>query len=88
MATVTRKGQITLPKNVRDALGLIPGCQVEFELEPGRAILRKHVAPEVFERWQGQLRGKLLTGSVDEFMELLRGERPPVEGGSREGGRG
>ncbi len=75
MATVTSKGQITLPKEIRDALGLIPGSQVEFQLEPGRVILRKRVSPEVFQRWQGYLRGKIPTGSVDELMELLRGER-------------
>ncbi len=75
MATVTSKGQITLPKEIRDALGLLPGSQVEFELEPGRVILRKRVSPEVFQRWQGYLRGKLPAGSVDELMEMLRGER-------------
>ncbi len=83
MATVTSKGQITLPKQVRDALGLVPGSEVEFELDDGRAILRKRVPPGVFDRWQGYLRGKLPAGSVDEMMELLRGERLPPEGEKR-----
>lgn len=38
-AKVTSKGQITIPKRVRDALGLKSGTQVEFALEEGRAIL-------------------------------------------------
>lgn len=80
MATVTSKGQITLPKEVREALGLSRGSEVEFELEPGRAVLRKRVSPEVYERWRGYLRGKLPADSVDEFMEMLRGERLPPEG--------
>ena len=80
MATVTSKGQITLPKAVREALGLTPGSKVEFVVEPGRAILRKRVSLEAFERWRGHLRGKLPADSVDEFMEQLRGERHPADG--------
>jgi AbrB family looped-hinge helix DNA binding protein len=39
-ATVTSKGQITLPKDVRDDLGLKPGDKVEFEKRNGRYVLR------------------------------------------------
>ena len=36
-ATVTTKGQITIPVAVRQALGVAPGDRVEFiEIEPGR----------------------------------------------------
>ena len=36
-ATVTSKGQITIPANVRQALKVAPGDRVEFvEVEPGR----------------------------------------------------
>ena len=40
-ATVTSKGQITLPKAIRDALGLRPGDRVYFRLHDGRAVLAK-----------------------------------------------
>ncbi|HEX2172150.1 MAG TPA: AbrB/MazE/SpoVT family DNA-binding domain-containing protein [Dehalococcoidia bacterium] len=43
---VTSKGQITLPKQVRDALGLVPGSQIEFEIERDKVNLRKRVSPE------------------------------------------
>lgn len=42
-ATVTSKGQITVPKEVRDRLGLQQGDQLEFVSESGRTVLRKFV---------------------------------------------
>lgn len=79
MATVTSKGQVTLPKKVRDALGIGPGTEVEFDLEEGRAVMRKRVLVEAFAEWEGLLRGKLPGGSVDETVEMMRGERPRDE---------
>jgi len=40
-ATLTSKGQITLPKSVRDALGLKEGDRVLFRVLEGRAVLAK-----------------------------------------------
>jgi AbrB family looped-hinge helix DNA binding protein len=39
--TLTSKGQITLPKPVRDALGLRTGDRVLFRVHQGRAVLAK-----------------------------------------------
>lgn len=39
-ARITRQGQITVPKHVRDALDLAAGDELEFELERDRAIVR------------------------------------------------
>lgn len=80
MATVTSKGQVTLPKKIRDALGIGPGSEVDFDLAEGGVLLRKRVPAEAFERWEGYLRGHLPGASVDEMMEMLRGERLPAEG--------
>ncbi len=74
MSTVTSKGQVTLPKKVRDALGLVPGSEVEFEIRDGQVVLYKRVSEEKLARWQGYLRGKLPGDSVDEFVDTLRGE--------------
>ncbi len=38
--SVTSKGQVTIPKKVRDALGITPGSKVDFNLEDGGARLR------------------------------------------------
>ncbi len=42
-ATVAERGQITLPKAVRDALGLTKGTTLKVELDGSRIILRKDV---------------------------------------------
>lgn len=38
--SVTSKGQVTIPKRVRQALGIKPGTKVEFDLEGGGARLK------------------------------------------------
>lgn len=40
-ATITSKGQVTLPKSVREALGLKEGDRVLFRVLEGRAVLAK-----------------------------------------------
>lgn len=40
-ARVTSKGQITIPKSVRDALGIAEGDQVVFRVEEHRAVLAR-----------------------------------------------
>jgi len=73
-ATVAERGQITLPKAVRDALGLTKGTQLTVELDGGRIILRKNVDDAI-----ARARGKFtLDGfaSVDEAMRAVRGRAP------------
>lgn len=38
--SVTSKGQVTIPKRVRQALGITPGSKVEFDLDRGGARLK------------------------------------------------
>jgi AbrB family looped-hinge helix DNA binding protein len=40
-ATVTSKGQVTIPKQVREALGIVEGDHVLFRVEGGRATLAR-----------------------------------------------
>jgi AbrB family looped-hinge helix DNA binding protein len=73
--TVTSKGQVTIPKRVRDLLGIGPGSKVDFERAPdGRIVLIKldnKKAPSRFARVLG-CAGKGL--STDEIMAMTRGE--------------
>ena len=54
-ATVAERGQITLPKAVRDALGLTKGSVLKVELEGSRIILRKSV-DDAISRARGRFR--------------------------------
>ncbi|HEX5041300.1 MAG TPA: AbrB/MazE/SpoVT family DNA-binding domain-containing protein [Candidatus Polarisedimenticolaceae bacterium] len=42
---ISSKGQITVPVEVREKLGLKPGTPVVFELREGAAILKKGTGP-------------------------------------------
>ncbi|MBK7060972.1 MAG: AbrB/MazE/SpoVT family DNA-binding domain-containing protein [Rubrivivax sp.] len=74
-ATVAERGQITLPKAVRDALGLTKGTKLKIEIEGGRIVMRKDVS-EALARLRGSF--KLAEGfkSTDEAMRALRGRAP------------
>lgn len=73
-ATVAERGQITLPKAVRDALGLTKGTQLKVELDGGRIILRKNV-DDALSRMRGRI--KLPPGvTADDVMRDLRGRAP------------
>lgn len=73
-ATVAERGQITLPKAVRDALGLTKGTQLKVELDGSRIILRKNV-DDAISRVRGRV--PLPPGvSTDDIMRELRGRAP------------
>lgn len=75
MPKVTSKGQVTIPKKIREYLGLKRGSIVEFQYAGDDQIKlktkeKKHI-PDVF----GPLRGTLDLGmTTDEFMRFLRGD--------------
>jgi len=74
-SSITTKGQVTVPKKVRDRLGLRPGTPVEFELTEGGVILRKGdrgIRP--VDRVRGVLRRKR---STDDLIDDMRGEALP-----------
>jgi antitoxin PrlF len=73
--TVTSKGQVTIPKPVRDHLGIVPGSQVEFRrAADGRIVIEKADGTRQPSRF-AKVRGSAGPGmTTDELMALLRGE--------------
>lgn len=89
---VTEKGQVTIPKPIRDASGIRPGTEVRFSLEGGKVVLTP-VASHVREDRRAELRAaaarvrrslapEFRQLGADEIMEFLRGDdNGPLRGG-------
>jgi AbrB family looped-hinge helix DNA binding protein len=76
--TVTSKGQVTIPKHVRDAMKIEPGTKVVIELTGEKeAVLRKmqpdEHRPDRFDRAIGASEIKW-EGTTNEYMALIRCE--------------
>lgn len=74
-AIVGERGQITLPKAVRDALGLSKGTVLKVELDGGRVVLRKDVS-EALRKVRGKFKLIDGLGGSDEALRALRGRAP------------
>lgn len=72
-ATVSEKGQVTIPKALRDRLGIRPGQKLEFSEGDGGLFARKAMADDEVAAAYGMLD---LDRSTDEVMAELRGPGP------------
>ncbi|MHB8377015.1 MAG: AbrB/MazE/SpoVT family DNA-binding domain-containing protein [Dehalococcoidia bacterium] len=71
-ARMTSKGQLTVPKRIRDRLGLRPGDSVEFTEEAGVVKFRKRLPESPFGEWRGY--AKWLKGQdPDKLLDDWRG---------------
>ena len=71
---VTTKGQVTIPRRIREILGIVPESEVDFQEENGRFYIVKLVSPQSknkFLKFRGIATAKMSTA---EIMELTRGE--------------
>lgn len=73
---VSEKGQVTIPKALRDQLGLGAGSEVAFEISGDTIVVRKRAdAPSRGERLVEQMRGRGdVAMTTDEIMALTRPE--------------
>lgn len=73
---VTTKGQVTIPQEIREQLGIYPGAEVDFTIE-GDAIkitpTRRPIpmCKSLIEQMRGRATVRM---STDEILELTRGE--------------
>lgn len=78
-ATLAERGQVVIPKAIRDQLGLTPGALLTFSVEDGKLVIRKKV-DDAISRVRGRF--KFAAGdSLDEWMRDTRGRAPndPIE---------
>ena len=72
VGTITSKAQMTIPKRVRERLGIEAGDRVEFVEVSGRIIMRREFDPGVLDKWRGH--ATWLKGvDVDAFIDEMRG---------------
>ncbi len=72
---VTVKGQITIPKAMRDHMGVTQGQEMEFEAQPGGKVLifpaaKKSASDNPFVKWRGT---GILKQSTEEILRETRG---------------
>ena len=69
-AIVSEKGQVTIPKRLRERLGILPGQVLDFEEEHGKLIVVKLDAVDPIDALLGAFPFEM---STDEFMAEVRG---------------
>lgn len=72
VARVTSKGQVTIPKKVRDKLGVSPGEEVGFEERDGLMLIKKALKKSPFDKWMGKLE-HLKGQRSDDLIKETRG---------------
>jgi AbrB family looped-hinge helix DNA binding protein len=77
---ITSKGQVTIPIEIRERLGLLPGTVVSFEVDATSVRISKAEGDEsrgwaIVEHLRSSARHAISTGmTTDEIMALTRGE--------------
>lgn len=67
---LTSKGQVTIPKLIRDRYGLHPGSRVRFVEKDHRVMLEKQGTGDVWDKYYGFLK---INKSTNEIFRELRG---------------
>ncbi len=69
---VTTKGQVTIPRDVREKLGIVPETDIDFQEDNGKFYIVKTTGPKPtkkFKKFRGIATSDMTT---DEIMRLTR----------------
>ena len=75
-STISSKGQVTVPQEIRNRLGLVPGDRIDFVVEGDRTVIRPaRAASNPFEKYRGVL-GTFPGGKreINAWLDDLRNE--------------
>ena len=72
---VTRKGQVTVPKDLRERLGITSETEVEFREERGKLVLLKKNTRSAIAKLRGKIKRLPVGKDVDDYLRLTRGDR-------------
>jgi len=73
---IGERGQVTIPKKMRERFGLGPLTEVEFTVQADTLVLKKVGGSLNLKRWKGKCKGsleKLGYHTVDEYIRDVRG---------------
>ena len=73
---IGERGQVTIPKEIRERFGLGPDTEVEFHVVQGSIVLKKAPRKLDLKKWKGRCKESFATlgySSVDKFIEDVRG---------------
>ena len=71
--TVSERGQISLPKAIRTALGIRPGTVLDVAVEDGRITICKREEVDPVHAWRGRGKRQTEITSTDDYLTLVRG---------------
>jgi len=73
---IGERGQVTIPKDIRDRFGLGPDTDVEFRIVNGSIVMKKAPKKLDLRKWKGRCResfSQLGYSPVDRFIDDVRG---------------
>ncbi len=72
---MTTRGQITVPKALRDRFGITPQTDLEFRVEGGKLVLAKLAPDAAVQAVRGSVKRLPFGGEVDDYLRGTRGPR-------------
>ena len=72
MPKLTSKGQVTIPRKIREHLQLTPSESVVFVIKGNHVIIQKEIKEDKIKKWFGSIS---LNTDVDRYLHELRGAK-------------
>ncbi len=72
MPKITSKGQITIPQDIRNKFGLLPGMDVDVITEGNKALIVRSRRENRFMKWLGRGKSRSKEG-IDQMIDEFRG---------------